>query len=90
MAAGRPVIALGHGGARETVVPPGEGEPATGLFFERQTVEDLVDAIRRFESGAHQFEPKALRRRAEAFDRPLFKERMQTYLQGRLAERGRC
>jgi glycosyltransferase involved in cell wall biosynthesis len=90
MAAGRPVIALGHGGARETVVSPGEVEPATGLFFERQTVEDLADAIRRFESGAHRFEPKALRRRAEAFDRPLFKERMQTYLQARLAERGRC
>jgi glycosyltransferase involved in cell wall biosynthesis len=90
MAAGRPVIALGRGGARETVVPPGEGEPATGMFFEDQTAEALVDAIRRFESGAYQFEPKALRRRAEIFDRPLFKERMQTYLQARLSERARC
>ncbi|MGH7403413.1 MAG: glycosyltransferase, partial [Candidatus Rokuibacteriota bacterium] len=85
-----PVIALGRGGARETVVPPGEAESATGLFFERQTAEDLVDAIRRFESGAHQFEPKALRRHASTFDRPVFKERMRTYLQGRLAERSRC
>ncbi|HJR51996.1 MAG TPA: glycosyltransferase, partial [Gemmatimonadales bacterium] len=90
MAAGRPVIAFGRGGARETVVPPGEGEAPTGLFFERQTVDDLVDAIHRFESGAAQFEPKALRRRAEAFDRPLFKERVQTYLRARLAEHGRC
>lgn len=88
MAAGRPVIAFGRGGARETVVPPGEGEPPTGLFFDRQTVDDLVDAIRRFESGASQFEPKALRRRAETFDRPLFKERVQAYLRGRLAGRG--
>jgi glycosyltransferase involved in cell wall biosynthesis len=84
MAAGRPVIAFGEGGARETVVPPGEGEPPTGLFFARQTVEDLVDAIQRLEASAHQFEPKALRRRAEAFDRPLFRERMHAYLRARV------
>ena len=84
MAAGRPVIAFGEGGARETVVPPGEGEPPTGLFFAHQTVEDLVDAIRRFEASAHQFEPKALRRRAEAFDRPLFRERVHAYLRARV------
>ena len=84
MAAGRPVIAFGAGGARETVVPPGEGEPPTGLFFEHQTVEALVDAIRRFEASAHQFEPKALRRRAEAFDRPLFRERVHAYLRARM------
>jgi glycosyltransferase involved in cell wall biosynthesis len=84
MAAGRPVIAFGEGGALETVVPPGEGEPPTGLFFAHQTAEDLVDAIRRFEASAHQFEPKALRRRAEAFDRPLFRERMHAYLRARV------
>ncbi len=90
MAAGRPVIALGQGGALETVVPPGGAEPPTGLFFERQTVEDLVGAIRRLESGAVHFEPKALRRRAEAFDRPRFKERIQSYIRAKIAERGRC
>ena len=84
MAAGRPVIAFGAGGARETVVPPGEGEPPTGLFFEHQTVEALVDAIRRFEVSTHQFEPKVLRRRAEAFDRPLFRERVHAYLRARM------
>ncbi len=90
MAAGRPVIAFGEGGARETVIPPGEGEPPTGLFFGRQTVEDLVDAIRRFEASERQFEPKALRRRAEAFDRPLFRERMHTYLRARVEARVPC
>ena len=90
MAAGRPVIAFGAGGARETVVPPGEGEPPTGLFFEHQTVEALVDAIRRFEASAHQFEPKALRRRAEAFDRPLFRERVHAYLRARMEAPTRC
>ena len=90
MAAGRPVIAFGRGGARETVVPPGEGEAPTGLFFDHQTVDDLVDAIRRLESGAIAFEPKALRRRAEGFDRPLFRERVQAYLEARLGEPVRC
>ena len=90
MAAGRPVIAFGEGGARETVVPPGEGEPPTGVFFARQTVDDLVDAIRRFEAAAHQFEPKALRRRAEAFDRPLFRERVHAYLRARLQAGTAC
>ena len=90
MAAGRPVIAFGAGGARETVVPPGEGEPPTGLFFEHQTVEALVDAIRRFEASGHLFEPKALRRRAEAFDRPLFRERMHAYLRARMEASTRC
>ena len=90
MAAGRPVIALGAGGALETVVPPGGPEPATGLFFERQTAEDLLAAIQRLESGAVRFEAKALRRRAESFDRPLFKERVERYILSRWQERARC
>jgi glycosyltransferase involved in cell wall biosynthesis len=90
MAAGRPVIAFGQGGALETVVAPGGAEPPTGLFFERQTVDALVDAIRRFESGRYRFEPKDLRLRAEGFDRGLFKERVQTYLTARLREHRAC
>jgi glycosyltransferase involved in cell wall biosynthesis len=90
MAAGRPVIAFGQGGALETVVAPGGAEPPTGLFFERQTVDALVDAVRRFESGRYRFEPKDLRLRAEGFDRGLFKERVQTYLTARLREHRAC
>jgi len=90
MAAGRPVLAFGRGGATETVVPPGGAEPPTGLFFARQTVEDVIDAMERFEADPGRFEPKLLRRRAEAFDRPIFKERVERYLRARLAEHGRC
>jgi len=90
MASGRPVIALGQGGALETVVPPGGSEPPTGLFFERQTVDDLVAAIHRLESASPRFEPKALRRRAESFDRPLFKDRIERYVAARWQERARC
>jgi glycosyltransferase involved in cell wall biosynthesis len=85
MASGRPVIAYDAGGARETVIPlDGAAEPPTGLFFAEQTVEALAEAIRRFEDHAHRFDPKALRARAEAFDRPRFKERVAAWVERRL------
>jgi glycosyltransferase involved in cell wall biosynthesis len=76
MASGRPVIAYGAGGALETVVPPGGDEPPTGVLFAEQTVEALIGAMRRYEDEADRFVPKALRARAEQFDRPRFKERI--------------
>ena len=90
MAAGRPVVAFAGGGALETVVPPGSLEPPTGLFFDTQTVDALVDALRRLESGAVAFHPKTLRARAEEFDRPRFKERIATFLGARLPGSARC
>ena len=44
-----------------------------------------LEAMRRFETGAVAFEPKALRRHAETFDRPVFKERIEAYLTACLA-----
>jgi glycosyltransferase involved in cell wall biosynthesis len=71
MASGRPVIAFGRGGALETVI-----DSETGLFFEEQTVESLVDAVGRFERMEQSFDPAAIRRHAEAFDRKVFKEQI--------------
>lgn len=91
MACGRPVIALGRGGALETVVPLDDSaEAPTGILFPEQTVECLVEAIRRFEASAHRFDPKALRSHAEAFDRPLFKERIGGWVARRWEEHPRC
>jgi glycosyltransferase involved in cell wall biosynthesis len=91
MASGRPVIALGQGGALETVVPPGGASPATGLLFPAQTAAALSDAMAQLENGAARFEPAALRRHAEGFDRPRFKARMEHYLDAHLAARSaRC
>ena len=87
-AAGRPTIALGRGGARETMVDLGEGaERPTAVFFAEQTVDALTAAIRRFEVEEHRFEPKALRLHAERFDRPVFKERVREYLERRWSGR---
>jgi glycosyltransferase involved in cell wall biosynthesis len=90
MAAGRPVIAFAGGGVLETVVPPGGDRPPTGLFFHAQTVDALADAMRRLESGAVAFDPKALRSRAEEFDRGRFKETIGSFLAACLAEPPRC
>jgi glycosyltransferase involved in cell wall biosynthesis len=67
-AAGRPVIALGRGAAVETVVPD-----ATGMLFDEQQVDSMVEAIERFERLA--FDPAACRRNAERFDSRIFRER---------------
>jgi len=55
-AAGRPVIALGQGGALETV-EGGSGSGRTGVFFETPTVKGICGAVEEFiglESGISQ------------------------------------
>ena len=66
MASGLPVLALGRGGALETVI---EGE--TGLFFPEQTPGAIRDAIERFE--AREFCPARCRARADAFSAASFR-----------------
>ncbi|HLC42901.1 MAG TPA: glycosyltransferase [Methylomirabilota bacterium] len=85
MASGRPVIAFRGGGALETIVPlEAVDEAPTGVFFEPQTIEALIAAVRRFESCDDKFVPKLLRARAEMFDKPRFRERVKSYLEARL------
>ena len=87
MAAGRPVVAYGVGGARETVIGLDEhgGTAPTGVFFSEQRVEALEAAMATLEANEHRFEPKALRARAEGFDRPLFRDRISAYLAAAVA-----
>jgi glycosyltransferase involved in cell wall biosynthesis len=84
MAAGRPVIALAAGGALETIVPPGADAPPTGLLFPEQSAESLEAAMRRFEADDGVFHPKALRARAEQFDRERFRAAMRAFLAAQL------
>ena len=86
-AAGRPTIALARGGALETMVGLDAGDAApTAVFFAEQTVEALVDAIARFEGAEPRFDGKALRARAEVFDRPVFKQKLRDYITARWNE----
>jgi glycosyltransferase involved in cell wall biosynthesis len=83
MACGRPVVALGRGGVRDSVVggrwegdPRGAEQGATGLFVEDQTPEGFAAAIRAVEADPGAFVPGDCRRRAELFDTEVFRTRI--------------
>ena len=61
LASGRPVLALGRGGALETVTPE------TGVFFSESTPEALLQAVQGFDAFEKRFRPEAARARALAF-----------------------
>jgi glycosyltransferase involved in cell wall biosynthesis len=82
MASGRPVIAYRRGGALETVA-----EGRTGVFFDRQTVESLVQAITDFETRIDDFDPVALREHAEGWNRATFKARLSAFISDRLFQK---
>ncbi len=81
MASGKPVIAFGKGGALETVID--KGANATGIFFYEQTVESLIKAVEDFENT--KFDPFSIRTHALKFDRVLFKEKIQNYIEEKVA-----
>ena len=80
MASGRPVIAYKRGGATETVV-----EGSTGVFFEKQTVEDLLSAVERCETIP--FDPQAIARHARQFGADRFRSQMLGFVNACLEDR---
>jgi glycosyltransferase involved in cell wall biosynthesis len=70
LAAGRPVIALGEGGVRESVV-----EGITGTFFERPEPDALAEAVRRFDPLA--IDRRECRAAAERFGVERFQLRLE-------------
>jgi glycosyltransferase involved in cell wall biosynthesis len=62
MSAGRPVIAFQKGGALETVI-----EGKTGLFFDHQTPDSLLQALERLDNS--RWNPDDIRQHASAFSR---------------------
>lgn len=76
MAAGRPVIAFHRGGALETVI-----EGKTGVFFEKQEVENLILAVKKFQKL--KFNSRVIRQQAQKFDKELFKSQVFKYINSR-------
>ena len=72
MASGRPVIAFRKGGALETVK-----DGVTGLFFDEQTPESLIDAIERYENMESEFSSDRIIEHAQQFDKKKFKQQFQ-------------
>jgi glycosyltransferase involved in cell wall biosynthesis len=75
---GTPVIALGQGAARETVL-----DGKTGVFFSEQTVESLRDAITRFEQ--QNFDSAACRDNALRFSEQNFRDTFAAFANGAIA-----
>lgn len=73
MACGRPAIALGKGGAAEIVTPE------TGVLYDDPSDEGLARAID--EASRRTFDPRALRRHAEGFSRPRYRDAMRATLE---------
>ncbi|MCI8825531.1 MAG: glycosyltransferase family 4 protein [Lachnospiraceae bacterium] len=73
-ASGRPVIAYGKGGVLETVI---DGE--TGVFFKEQTVESMIEAIKK--AKKIEFQKEKLREHAMEFDEEVFRNRLKRFVE---------
>lgn len=79
---GTPVIAYGHGGSLETV-----NGGKTGLFFNEQTLEAIVEAVNRFEAmGSQPFAPADCRQWAEGFSEERFKREIKEFVEEKYEE----
>ena len=75
-ACGTPVIAYGKGGSLETVI-----ENETGIFFYRQHPDDIIDAVKRFESGIVVFDPAIVHNNAKRFAEERFKKEFKDFVE---------
>ncbi len=81
MAAGRPVIAYAAGGALETVIP------GTGCLFAEQSVDAIIRAVEGFDTAA--VNSGFIREHALGFDVSVFKRRLSTFVDQKMAESGK-
>ncbi|MBD3245177.1 MAG: glycosyltransferase [Candidatus Moranbacteria bacterium] len=83
MACGKPVIAYKKGGALETVQ---EGQ--TGIFFNSQTVKDLISAVKRFEKM--NFDPEKIVHYSKGFSKTRFKKEIEKFIEEKLTQNENC
>ncbi|HAT1640296.1 TPA: glycosyltransferase family 4 protein [Raoultella ornithinolytica] len=78
-ACGTPVIAFGKGGALETIRPLGVDKP-TGMFFNEQTIESIINKVNAFEQNIEVFEPENCRLNSFRFSVSRFKDEMDSFI----------
>lgn len=81
-ACGTPVIAYGKGGSLETVRGLGEEEP-TGIFFQEQNADSLIDAVKLFEEREALLTPQNCRKHAEKFSKKRFREEFKNFVENK-------
>jgi len=75
-ASGTPVIAYKEGGVLETI---SEDNPRTGVFFEKYSVKELENVLRKFKP--EQYDPDNCRKQADNFASEIFVYKLQNYVQ---------
>jgi glycosyltransferase involved in cell wall biosynthesis len=70
MATGKPVIAFGRGGACDTV-----SDGVTGILYQEQSVEQLMNAIIQFEQTRERFAPQTITAWASRFSAETFRKK---------------
>lgn len=87
-ACGTPVIAYGKGGALETVRGMCLDKP-TGLFFDKQTVSAICDAVKSFEDNSAQFTIENCIENASLFSPEVFRHSIKQFIEKKTAEKTR-
>ncbi len=76
---GAPVLALGRGGARETIITTGPGR--TGMFFDEPEASSIASTVRDFLAAGDLFNPEDCHAQALRFAAPLFERRFKSLIQ---------
>lgn len=76
MASGRPVVGFGRGGIVDSVLPD-----RTGVLFERQDTEDLIEGVERMERFLKHFDPRHAIEQAAQFSAASFDSKIRQFVQ---------
>lgn len=82
-ASGTPVIAYRGGD-----IPEHMEEGKSGIFFEKQAPESIIDAVKKFKSS--DYDPKYIRESVLRFDKEVFKAKIKDYVFGEFKKFKKC
>lgn len=85
-ACGAPVVAWGVDGVLETLLPASFEKPGTAVLYDAPTVDALVAALLRAESGMMRFSAALARRQAERFGETRFIKELVAVVEQTVAE----
>lgn len=83
-ACGTPVIAYGKGGALETVRGLGIKDKPTGMFFDKQTKDSIIDTVNKFEQQASLIKYEDCRENALSFSAQNFSMKLKKYIEEKI------
>lgn len=75
-ACGTPVICLGKGGTKETVI-----DMVSGVHFMEQSVKALLEAVDKFENNSDSFKPHKIRENALRFSKERFEKEIKEFVE---------